>query len=46
MDLAPWIAAIVAINLLVFLAGCALALYRSWRQPRNGDANQPGSGRA
>lgn len=32
MDPATIILGILAINLAVFLAGCALALYRTWRE--------------
>jgi hypothetical protein len=32
MDPAPIILGILAINLAVFLAGCALAVYRTWRE--------------
>ena len=34
MDPAPIILGILAINLAVFLAGCALAAYRTWRDTR------------
>jgi hypothetical protein len=34
MDPAPIAIGVVAINLGVFLAGCALAAYRTWRESR------------
>jgi len=32
MDPAPIVLGILAINLSVFLAGCSLAAYRTWRE--------------
>ena len=32
MDLTPIVLGVAAINLGVFLAGCALATYRTWRE--------------